>query len=350
MKKTQFDPNLSRRRFIKGAVLTAAAAAATGTGAAMLKNSAETKTAVSTQTPAPAVLLAASPPPAIQDDTEPLTQLAALNAENARLQAALETAQSQLTALQTGSQTTTLEAENLRVELAAANEQLSILGGLLALYEELESVSLEEVVTEGVTAVSEELTTLLDQIPTFQEGIAMSRAALDAFEEKIPLLENGRDWLAAQITKMETFMANIEQFVQDAAEKAGPFIEMFVEWMEKVLRWLPFGLGEKSANILNATVALLTETPATLSGLQVNISEPMAQLLGPTDQPEASVRSQLVQPVRDNMLAKAEKVIALSQNVGATYHEKVSEPAETAVARRQAIQQLIATYRQQHQI
>jgi hypothetical protein len=179
---------------------------------------------------------------------------------------------------------------------------------------------------------------------------AVSRAALDAFEEKIPLLENGRDWLSAQIIKMETFMANIEQFVQDAAEKAGPFIEMFVEWMEKVLRWLPFGLGEKSANILNAVVALLTETPATLSGLQVNISEPMALLLGPADQPEASIRSQVIQPVRDNMLAKAEKVIALSQNVGATYHEKVSEPAETAVARRQAIQQMITAYRQQHQI
>ncbi len=348
MKNTQSKPDLSRRRFIKGAVFTTAAAAATGAGAALLKKPAATTTAVSTQTPA--ALIATSPPPIVQDNAKSLAQMAALHAENTRLQSALETAQAQLAALQSGSQTTTLEAENLRMELASANERLTVLGGLLTLYEELENISLEDVVTEGVTAVSEELTALLDQIPMLQEGVAVSRAALDAFEEKIPLLENGRVWLAAQTTKMETFMANIEQFVQDAAEKAGPFIEMFVDWMEKVLRWLPFGLGEKSANILNAIVALLTETPATLSGLQVNVSEPMAMLLGPTDQPEASIRTQMVQPVRDQVLAKAEKVIVLSQNVDTAYREKVASPTETAVARRQAIQQMITTYRQEHQI
>ncbi|GAB4280870.1 MAG: hypothetical protein Kow0080_34150 [Candidatus Promineifilaceae bacterium] len=348
MKKTESNPNFGRRRFLKGAVLTTAAAVATGAGAALLKNSAATITAVSTQTPA--TLIATSPPSTIPSNTEPLAQIAALHAENTRLQSALESAQAQLAALEAGSQTTTLETENLRMELTNANERLSALGGLLALYEELENVSLEEVVAEGVTAVSEELASLLDQIPTFQEGVAVSRAALEAFEEKIPLLENGRVWLAVQTTKMETFMANIEQFVQDAAEKAGPFIEMFVEWVEKVLRWLPFGLGEKSANILNAIVALLTETPATLSGLQVNVSEPIALLLGPTDQPEASVRTQMVEPVREKVLAKAEKVITLSQNVDAAYREKVASPTETAVARRQAIQQMITAYRQQHQI
>ena len=93
----QYDQAMSRRDFLKNAIKTAVAASATGAGAALYNQALPTTPVItSSSTTATAV---STPTNNITSNPEALTQLASAQAENVRLQTALEAAQTQLASL-----------------------------------------------------------------------------------------------------------------------------------------------------------------------------------------------------------------------------------------------------------
>ena len=195
-KEQQSAEAVDRRKFLKAAILTAAAATAGGAGAAVLQNqsrTAATQTAVSLPT-APVAPAAQTVVNLNPDTADLMARLATAQAENVRLQAALDAAQRNLDSLQ-GSGSNQGELELVRAELGQANERLSLLSGLVALYEQLDGVDIGDAWENGVAAFSTRVDELVAEVPTLSEGIELGRAALDELDDHIPLLENGRFWL-----------------------------------------------------------------------------------------------------------------------------------------------------------
>lgn len=336
------EQNLNRRNFLKAATLTAVAAAATGTGAALLR-------------PQPA-----SPPsapvslPLIAntdcDSGAVLAQLASAQADNVRLQAALDAAQRELAALRQNSTNASSQAEALSVELASASNHVSVLSGLLALYEQLEQVDVSAVVQGGISAVSDSLTNLLNGVPGLDEGITISQQALTDLENHIPLVENGRIWLAAQVTKLQTYFNGIQSLLETAVDTVGPFLQMLNTWFQDVLSWLPFGMGDKAAQIAQSITDLLTETPPTISGLTTNIAQPLDVWLARDETQTTVLHKTLITPLRQNLLAKTAETVAHIQTTQTTYQTELVAKVETAVSTRQQIHDLVIQYRQKHQL
>jgi hypothetical protein len=342
------DQTLDRRGFLKVVTVTALAATATGAGAALLTGQ---STAVSPQT---AVLPPSAPiaPVSAASQTqasELLAQLAASQAENMRLQAALDAAQRQIDSWQQSHGSAASATETLRAELDATHNQLGIMSGLVALYEQLEDVDVEGAVNAGLTAVSGTMLDLIDQIPTLEEGLEAGRLALDELEEQIPLVENGRNWLYTQANNLQFYYSAVETLLARAADGVKPFLEMFNDWAQDVLKWLPFGLGERTGNILQAITDLLTETPRTVSGLQENVGRPLDAWLG-NDGDSTPLQQNLVGPMRERVLAKTNDTIRQTQLTHTVYQTQLAEPTQTAVQNRQTVREVIAQYRQQHQL
>ncbi len=149
----QNEPQVSRRGFLKAITVTGAAAIAAGAGAAALKQKPEAPATITTAA-ATAPLAIATPVAATAPQDEILARLAAAQAENMRLQAALDAANRQLATYQLQNQDSSAAAEALNVQLSEANAQISVLAGLVALYEQLEEIDVETVVENGLTAVS----------------------------------------------------------------------------------------------------------------------------------------------------------------------------------------------------
>lgn len=338
MSDKQFDEQLNRRKFLKVAAVTAVAATATGGGAMLLNSQKETD---------PALPLTATIAKPNSDDL--ISQMAALQAENARLQADLELAQHRLATQDTAVTQTDTAVQAMSVELDAANQQVGILAGLVALYEQLDDIDLSDVIAEGLESVSEVVADVVDDLPSLSESIAWGQQALAELDEHIPLLENGRTWLDTQTDKMNRFYTAIEALLETVVEKVGPFLEMFNEWVQNILKWLPFNLGQRTITITDALVNLLQETPPTLTGLYTQIAAPLDVWLGRPDE-EAPLRQNLIKPMRDQLLANADTVAAKTAQVQLVYEEDMVRRVETAVAARQQIHTLIQNYRQQHQI
>lgn len=343
MAQIKDEQSVSRRSFLKAAAVTAAAATATGASAALLQG---TNQATS---PLPNALSLPVTRPTLANtaaaSNELFAQLAAVQADNIRLQARLDAAERRLQAEETGSS----EVEVLRAELETSGRQVSLLAGLLALYEQLEGVDLGEVLDEGLAAVGTSLSDLVDELPTLSESIESGRRALDEFDEHIPALEEGRQWLDEQTGKLRTTFATIEALLAAAVESSGPIMQMLNEWFQGILKWLPFGLGRRAVGVMEAIADLLTETPNTVTGIDNHVVQPLDVWLK-RESGEVPLRQNLVKPLREEVLERSSQTMWRARQLQATYQSALAEPAQTASETQRTIRQLIVEYRRQHQI
>jgi hypothetical protein len=349
---------VSRRNFLKVATVTAVAAAATGGGAALLKQAAK-PVVISSDTALPPATnsLPTIPPPApaaavnqpVAYNTEELfAQLAQSQAENMQLRSHLDSMQRELAALQMAEQDNRLARETMTMELDSTRNKLGVLGGLVALYEQLDTVDVGSAIENGLNTVGGKINELLGSTPDLVNGLERGQLALSQIESHIPLLDSGRQWLDVQVNKLQGFHAEVESWLQRAVDRAGDFLQLLSEWFAGVRRWLPFGMGEKAAGVMGALTTLLAETPATVSGLDTNIAQPLDVWLSRIDGEPALQR--LLRPVRDEVFVKARVTADQASEVGIVYEEQLAAPARAVLNHRQNLRQAIADYRSQNQI
>jgi hypothetical protein len=165
------------------------------------------------------------------------------------------------------------------------------------------------------------------------------------------VLESGRLWLHSHIQKLQSYFEAIQFLLEKAVEKAGPFLQMLNEWFAGVKKWLPFGIGETAAEIMQSITDLIIETPYTIAGLNTNVAEPLNVWLvsDPTDD-EVPLHKNLIKPIRDETFVKTGQTVSKAKSVETTYNTNLKEPLETAVHNQRLIRQLITDYRARHQI
>ena len=345
---TEDQTTHSRRNFLRTAALTAVGATAAGAGAVKLTSSSSTAPTIIDTSPvivpeAQAILTGS-------DDLAALfSKLAAAQAENVRLKAELDAAQRNLSTWQQTNSNSSTQMEAMSVELDNANQNVGVLSGLVALYEQLDDIDMSEMMGDGLTAVSESINMLIATSPLLTEGIEVGQQALDEIEAHLPLLENGRMWLERHNEKLQTYFDNLEALLQKAVETVEPFLQMLTNWFADVRKWLPFNLGQKAVAIMESATALLSETPHTVSGLNTNVMQPLDHWLAYEDD-DIRLRRTLIKPMREKVISKATEMNIQAEAVKQTYDEKVAIPLETAVAQRRALRETVAQYRQQNQL
>jgi hypothetical protein len=274
-----------------------------------------------------------------------------------RLQAELGAVQRQLEANQgaLGSENNAVGAayqgqlDEANAQIGLLSGQVGLLGGLVALYEQLEGVDLGTVASNGIASVSSVLDELFANVPSVEEGLQAGQQALAEFEAQVPLVDNGRRWLASQIEIVNGYYAAVEEALRDAVEAVGTFLQMLNEWFQDVLKWLPFGIGDKAARIMDAMTNLLSETPNTISGVRTNVVQPLNAWFE-IEGEETHLQRRLIKPVRDMALSRAATAMSQTHSVKDVYQTQLVQPVQANVEQRNAIRQLIVAYRQQHQV
>lgn len=357
----QQNDGVSRRNFLRFAGVTVAAAAATGGGAAFLKRF-EKAPVISTGAAGPPAMPTAAPfatsAPVVSDiiptlpaaDGDDLyAQLAASQAEVMQLRASNDQLLRDLAALQSAEQEGRVHRDTLSLELDDARNRLGILGGLVALYQQLDDADVGDIVENGLGAVGEKIGELLGTTPSLAAGLEAGQLALGQVESHIPLLDNGRSWLDSQASKLGGFYGEVEARLQNAVDRVGDFFAMLADWFEGLRKWLPFGVGEKAADIMGALTTLLAETPATISGLDVNVAQPLDVWLRRIDGEPALTRT-LIKPVREQVITPARTTIDQANTVANVYEANLAAPTRAALTNRQTLRQQIVAYRAQNQI
>lgn len=354
MTRHQNQEEMDRRAFLKAVALTGALATATGGGAALWLNREESAPVVTAMTPpsadpSPAVRVAPAGATSNSEVPDLLARLASSEAENLRLQSELDAAQRRLAAVETANGDSAQVNESLQLELASANNRVSLLAGLVALYEQLDNVDVTDTIDAGLDAFGTAIGGLVDDLPQFEDGVARGVQALDNLEAQIPLVQNGRAWLEQHLTRLLPLYERAEEVLSAAVESTGDFFHMLNDWFQGLLKWLPFGVGDRAAAVMDALTGLLDETPNTIQGLRRNVAEPLDVWLE-GEGTETALHNHLVKPLKEEALRPAEEVARRVREQRILYEEQVVEPAKQAAKSKGLVREQIEAYRKKYEI
>ncbi len=365
---TKEDQGITTRRgFLKAAALTAAAATVAGGGAAVVGEELGLLGGASNATPlaainastavsAPVISVQPSAVPAVQrvvtssNPTALVSDLAAATGDKTRLESELNAARERIALLESSLNEQSDARAKMQIDLDNSMSQIGVLGGLVALYEQLDEVDVTDFVQDGLSQVGATISGIVDDIPGVQEGLVAGRAALDNLENEIPLVEGGRIWLLANVARMQGLFATVLGMLAVAVDSAEPLIDMMAAWATRVLRWLPFGFGERSADLIEAMTALLDAVPDSVDGAQVNVAQPLELWLGKADEADIPLLSKVVVPMRDGILNSAENHLNKTGELRTQFSAKVQEPIALAQENRNRIRASIDAYREQNAI
>ncbi len=349
--------NTGRRQFILGATLTTAAIATGGAVGLMrhpeLLDALESSGVQSNVVPAvqPTNPAQVAPQPiAPSGSTQLATDLAAAQLENSRLQSELSAAQQRIADLESALGQQKGESESLRMEVDGKTAQIGILGGLVALYEQLDNGDIGDYVSNGMHEMAASIADVVDDIPNVQETLSTGRQLLLDLESEVPLIDGARLWLLGHVSRVGLAYSVVQQMLLNVSEGASDVLTMMSAWTEQLLKWLPFGLGEKTTNVIDALANLLDVTPETTNGLVSNVADPLEMWLGGANETATPLVDNVIAPLKTGVLSSAETHLTRTATLRQDYQLKVRDPFSVALDNRNRIRASIDAYKVQHSL
>jgi|GEM_PF-1113039 len=336
----------SRRRFLLQALGLSAAGLAVGGGAAWAVDSLEagsvSEVAVSNLQ---AQLEAAQAAQATLDLsnaalqkqlTDLQGQLASTTGQNAQLASALSTTQQEATDLKTQLATAQTQLSDTHLQLTKHQE-------LTGLYDQLEGVDLDTVVTTGLVAMSTGLGAVSGLAPVLREGLALARTLLISFEQALPDFQEAMTWLGDQVLNLRLNLFAIENAAQRTVDQAiSGLTEVFGEFANFVLDHLPFNIGGKVRETLSTIQQLLNGLTDMADGTDEKVLGRISKRV--SDGPQSWKRT-LVKPIREKTLSPIERMLIAITDAETTFTTDLNDPAQTALEQRTALKEKIADFR-----
>ena len=228
-------------------------------------------------------------------------------------------------------------------ELEAAARALK-LKELLGLYEKLENIQLDAIVSAGMAAVGTLLKGVEAGSLALKAGLEAVEGLLLDFEGVFPTIRAGIEWTERVISTLADRLQALEDTLEGVVEKAQPITESLGSFFDSVLDLLPFGYGDRIRAILDRLGDLVTNIPETVEGVNTNLLEPLRSDWF-SEEAGKGLKASLVDPIVTRLLDPLEAFLGrLSELVGG-WEEKLVKPVGEAISERDTIRTEIAQYK-----
>jgi hypothetical protein len=234
------------------------------------------------------------------------------------------------------------EADKLRTQLAGAQTQLEKYKKLMALFEKLDSVKFDKLVSDGLTAASAGFLTVLAATPLVAAGLEVARNLFDNFERQLVLFRASVDWLKSQIDSLNGNIGVVEAAIGQAMRSLDPLTSRMTQLVDYILANLPFGIGQSVKITLKAINDLYQSLPPLATGATAQV---LNVLIDPFSSGEKSLTYTLLKPVREKMFDPSEKLATQFKTLNDIYLRDLHLPVRQAVEDRAKVLDEIAEYR-----
>ncbi len=349
---------ISRRRFL--AVLGAASLASGAVGAKLTGRRLQgTPTVISV---APSQQTYNDPqydrPPAEANVSNPaeLTQaqdqVAKLTAENSELKSVNEALQKQLDALQSTQIDQTSQVTDLETRLASVSQERTAALGLVALYEQLESVDIAGTFKAGFNSVGEAWDDFIDDVPDASTRLEQAKSIVSDFDAQIPTFQTARNWLAIRIDLLRRENNYLQNILSNISEKAGSVLEMLGSWFDEIRSWLPSRFLETANTVIDALLGMVSGVPVTIEGTQSNVLAALDDWFADDNDNERTpiIRKRLFNPLTQETLPQAVSLLQKTRIAKQKYEANLVTQVNQTMQKREALENLIVEFRERNNL
>jgi hypothetical protein len=236
---------------------------------------------------------------------------------------------------------------DLEAQLASTEGRVGILGGLLALYGQLDDLALDEVVEGGLDELGFWVTQALSHVPILRRGLAAADRVLGELDLAVPSIGEGIGWLQGVVNRLADALQVMEDALEETVEPLQPLAAKLAEFAAKILGWMPFGVGTGVQRGLDGIRGVVTHVPELVRSVDGALLTPLAEWFAGDDK-RPPIQAGLIDPVKSDALQPAGRLAADVELVDQQLAEKLADPVRARLSMRKPVREEIGRYKAQY--
>jgi hypothetical protein len=226
--------------------------------------------------------------------------------------------------------------------------QVAALQTLLTLYEMMDRVGLDRLIITAILAIGFSVEGLKGGATALRNGLDLISTLLDRFEAVVPRIIAGIQAAEEVVQTVNRQIQRLEEMFGAVLQETAPFTEAVDQFVQTLLGYLPFGIGERISKTLQGMGEVVGFLPATARLLGDQLLTPMRTWF--PKEGEGDLRTALFAPTRTEVLEPARSLLDNVVYLAEQWNQELSKPIEDAVAQRHAVRLQIAEYKREHNI
>jgi hypothetical protein len=313
-------------------------AVAAGTGGAVWKLTADDTSAA---------LEAANSDALVAIDAAQAAARSRVEAAEAKAQAAIEA--ERVSALKRVDEAKAEAQAEAQAGLEAVLDENARLRALVGLYEGLEASGLDSILQAGMTALSLPLAAVGAGTSALRGGVSRVKESLRSLEEALPSAQQALLWLEGRVSALAQSVETLEAALGRALGRVArhPIAEGTAAFADRILDYMPLGLGDKFRGTLAGLVTLVGGVDDLLEGVNAVLLEPLRTNWFSSGDGEG-IGAVLVDPLVEGLLDPLESHLGQVDSLVDAWQRELLGPAEQVLAERATARAQIIAYKAEH--
>ncbi|MCX7855773.1 MAG: twin-arginine translocation signal domain-containing protein [Anaerolineae bacterium] len=218
---------------------------------------------------------------------------------------------------------------------AALEKEIGSLRRILALYQEMDDLGLDDQVQRGIGALASIVETIRDLAARLLEAIESARKALLDFQSRFPSLQSGLRWLRDTLVTLSQRLTALENEINEALGLSSPVAETVGGFLARVLDRLPVTFARQTRSGLERLGEVVSILPTFIQNVYTRVLEPMDDWF--SQRADAGLNGWIVNPLLKNVLDPAQTLAERVLELATAWEEQLAAPARQKIARREEI-------------
>lgn len=225
----------------------------------------------------------------------------------------------------------------------ALGARLEEAGELINLFDRLENVGLDSVVSAGLSAVASALGGAIELAQGLREGLQVARNNINQLDQGLAVLDNGLDGVEGAVTRLSGLMQGLEDRLRAAGEPVSPVTDALGSFFTGLISKIPFGVGDRILETIDRIQAVIGAIPESIENINRDLIAPLRQTFFPREGESINVR--LLDPLTALIFTPAERMLSGLAALAETWQTTLEQPALEKIEARKEIRKEIAAFR-----
>jgi hypothetical protein len=226
--------------------------------------------------------------------------------------------------------------------------ELIKLRGLLALYENLEQVGIDALLSTGMAALSLSLGGLEAGITALEKGVDLVDEGVSALERSFPTIRSGLTIVESLVAGLERRVRRLQDVMAEVQEMVSPLSDAVGSFFSSLVERIP-GVGPSIIDALDRISELVGSLPDAIGEIRTGLLEPLREEWF-TDDEERGLKGRLLNPLQESILEPLEDFLSDLADAVDTWETQLVDPLEDALTQRKAMKKQIADYKEREGI
>ncbi len=226
--------------------------------------------------------------------------------------------------------------------------ELMKLRGLVALYERLERVGIDSILSTGVAALAISLEGFEAAMMVLEKGVSLVDAGVSYFESSFPTIRRGLGIVERLLTSIENRLTQLQEVMSEVQEVVSPLSDAVGSFLSSLVERIP-GVGPAIVDALDRISALVGSLPLAVGDIRTELVEPLrAEWF--TDDEESGLKGRLLNPLQEDLLEPLKEFLGNLADGIDLWQKRLVTPVEVALRERELIREQIGEYKEREGI